>query len=197
MSNTPAALQAQGASQSDLQHRLEGEEEKRSDEPWNTARGTATVPKVCFLHVAYGLISDIDILSEPYRRLGEARFTLMAIRLILAKRSYRARVSILPYDGGAPGRPTRQDSGSGRGSNTNVVVGQDDGVGVGEEEGKEEERGVHESTGAVANTRLISGDCKNNEEDAVNLSERNRGSGWLVLEDDFVLIWAVQTTHST
>eukprot|EP01041_Mallomonas_annulata_P011506 gene11506-24050_t len=49
-----------------------------------------------FLLLGWGLISDIDILSEPMRWMGELRLYLGAIRFILEKRLYNGRISILP-----------------------------------------------------------------------------------------------------
>ncbi|BFZ17215.1 hypothetical protein BsWGS_20254 [Bradybaena similaris] len=49
-----------------------------------------------FLSVTWGIVADIDFESEKYRTLGEARFTVGAIRRIIGLRSYRGRVSFLP-----------------------------------------------------------------------------------------------------
>ncbi|KAH9505212.1 Sphingosine kinase 2 [Bulinus truncatus] len=49
-----------------------------------------------FLSVTWGIMADIDYESEKYRNLGEARFTLGAIRRIVGLRSYRGRISFLP-----------------------------------------------------------------------------------------------------
>ena len=38
-----------------------------------------------FLSVTWGLLADIDYESEKYRAIGEARFTLQAIRRIMSK----------------------------------------------------------------------------------------------------------------
>ena len=42
-----------------------------------------------FLSVTWGLLADIDYESEKYRAIGEARFTLQAIRRIMSKFSRR------------------------------------------------------------------------------------------------------------
>lgn len=49
-----------------------------------------------FLLLGWGLISDIDILSESLRWMGEARLHVAAVRFIMAKRLYHGRLSILP-----------------------------------------------------------------------------------------------------
>ena len=38
-----------------------------------------------FLSVAWGIIADVDIESERYRRLGNARFTVGAVVRIVSK----------------------------------------------------------------------------------------------------------------
>ncbi|XP_067672040.1 sphingosine kinase 1-like [Haliotis asinina] len=49
-----------------------------------------------FLSVTWGIMADIDFETEKYRSIGEARFTLGAIKRILNLRSYKGRVSFLP-----------------------------------------------------------------------------------------------------
>ncbi|XP_013070849.2 sphingosine kinase 2-like isoform X2 [Biomphalaria glabrata] len=49
-----------------------------------------------FLSVTWGIMADIDYESERYRNLGEARFTLGAIKRIVSLRTYRGRISFLP-----------------------------------------------------------------------------------------------------
>jgi len=46
----------------------------------------------------WGMIADIDIESEKYRRLGETRFLIGAVSCIIKKKSYRGKVSYLPKD---------------------------------------------------------------------------------------------------
>ena len=41
-----------------------------------------------FLSVSWGLFADIDYESEKYRAIGEARFTLQAIKRILGKNNH-------------------------------------------------------------------------------------------------------------
>ncbi|XP_046352905.2 sphingosine kinase 2-like [Haliotis rufescens] len=49
-----------------------------------------------FLSVTWGIMADIDFESEKYRSIGEARFTLGAIKRILNLRSYKGKISFLP-----------------------------------------------------------------------------------------------------
>lgn len=54
-----------------------------------------------FLLLGWGLISDIDLLSESMRYLGEARLYIAAVYFIMKKKFYRGRLSI--FTGGANG----------------------------------------------------------------------------------------------
>ncbi|XP_076458489.1 sphingosine kinase 1-like [Babylonia areolata] len=49
-----------------------------------------------FLSVTWGIVADIDYESEKYRNLGEARFTLGAIKRIVNLRAYSGKLSFLP-----------------------------------------------------------------------------------------------------
>lgn len=51
-----------------------------------------------FLILGWGLISDIDILSESMRFLGESRLYLAAVYFIAKRRLYRGRISIYTGD---------------------------------------------------------------------------------------------------
>ena len=51
-----------------------------------------------FLSVTWGMVADVDIESEKYRRLGETRFLIGTISKILGLRVYRGRLSYLPED---------------------------------------------------------------------------------------------------
>lgn len=46
----------------------------------------------------WGMIADIDIESEKYRRLGETRFLIGAVSCIIKKKIYHGKVSYLPKD---------------------------------------------------------------------------------------------------
>jgi len=49
-----------------------------------------------FLSIQWAIIADVDLESEKFRYLGEARFTIGAIKRILDLRIYRGRISFLP-----------------------------------------------------------------------------------------------------
>nr|XP_033816696.1 sphingosine kinase 1 [Geotrypetes seraphini] len=49
-----------------------------------------------FLSFAWGFISDVDIESEKYRMMGQARFTLGTLIRLSSLRTYKGRLSYLP-----------------------------------------------------------------------------------------------------
>ncbi|NXA42985.1 SPHK1 kinase, partial [Eudromia elegans] len=59
-----------------------------------------------FLSFGWGFISDVDIASEKYRKLGNARFTLGTLQHLARLQLYRGRLSYLPADAApAPHEP--------------------------------------------------------------------------------------------
>lgn len=57
-----------------------------------------------FLGFGWGFIADVDIDSEKYRRLGNARFTLGTLQCLVRLRIYQGRLSYLPA-AAEPGSP--------------------------------------------------------------------------------------------
>lgn len=55
--------------------------------------------RTAFLAITFGLIADIDILSEPLRFLGDFRYTLGAIAGIWKNKVYPAKLTYLCEDG--------------------------------------------------------------------------------------------------
>lgn len=51
-----------------------------------------------FLSVAWGLLADIDIESEHLRAIGGQRFTVWSLARLIGLRTYKGKVSYLPYD---------------------------------------------------------------------------------------------------
>ncbi|CAK9818794.1 Sphingosine kinase 2 [Anthophora plagiata] len=51
-----------------------------------------------FLSVGWGLLADIDIESERLRAIGGQRFTVWTIARLIGLRTYKGKVSYLPYD---------------------------------------------------------------------------------------------------
>ncbi|VDN15131.1 unnamed protein product [Dibothriocephalus latus] len=50
------------------------------------------------LSVTWGLLAECDLRSEVIRCVGEARFSLTCVYLIMKKRTYRGTISFLPVD---------------------------------------------------------------------------------------------------
>lgn len=92
---------------------------------------TPYMTRVCVVSITWGLIADIDIGSEAYRKLGEKRFTITAIDKIAKRQVYRARISYLPLS-----RDT-VDSGSDKDSAAATLTGVDNEVFSDEEVGTE------------------------------------------------------------
>lgn len=72
-----------------------------------------------FLLLGWGLISDIDLLSEHLRFLGELRLYLAAIYFIAKKKYYKGRVSLYTGSGDGDGRGSSENSGCSSSSNGN------------------------------------------------------------------------------
>uniref|UniRef100_A0A8C3SHL0 sphingosine kinase n=1 Tax=Chelydra serpentina TaxID=8475 RepID=A0A8C3SHL0_CHESE len=51
-----------------------------------------------FLSFGWGFISDVDIASEKYRQLGNARFTVGTIQQLAGLKVYKGRLSYLPVE---------------------------------------------------------------------------------------------------
>lgn len=61
--------------------------------------------KFGFLSFNYGVVSDIDLESETMRYLGNARFTVAAIRRFCCLKTYQAKLEFLAADEGASAEP--------------------------------------------------------------------------------------------
>ncbi|XP_061472283.1 sphingosine kinase 1 isoform X2 [Rhineura floridana] len=55
-----------------------------------------------FLSFGWGFVSDVDIASERYRKLGGARFTVGTFQLLTTLQVYKGRLSYLPSDDQSP-----------------------------------------------------------------------------------------------
>lgn len=50
-----------------------------------------------FLSIGWGLISDVDIESERLRSIGSQRFTVYSVAKLIGLKSYRGRLSYMPF----------------------------------------------------------------------------------------------------
>lgn len=55
-----------------------------------------------FLSFGWGFVSDVDITSERYRKLGNARFTVGTFQLLTSLQVYKGRLSYLPAEAQSP-----------------------------------------------------------------------------------------------
>ncbi|CAF1131889.1 unnamed protein product [Rotaria sordida] len=51
-----------------------------------------------FLCIEWAIVADVDCDSEQYRFLGEARFTVEAIKRVIQPRTYNGYIDYIPYD---------------------------------------------------------------------------------------------------
>ena len=105
-----------------------------------------------FLSMAWGLISDIDILSESLRFWGETRLYMAAVYFIVQKKIYSGKLSYVPAD-------------------------------------HEKNKALHGGTYQVTPFDRPFG--------LMNMMGFDNGSAVEVIEGNFVLFWAVQTSHAT
>jgi len=112
---------------------------------------------VSFLSLGWGLISDIDILSEGMRCLGEMRLYLAAVYFIASKRKYRGKLSMV----------LTTETGD---KNDSISTSAD-----------------------TRNYKDVEANSNNTTEifqDPANAKFRK------VIEGEFLLVWAVQTSHA-
>ncbi|KAH0629522.1 hypothetical protein JD844_011635 [Phrynosoma platyrhinos] len=55
-----------------------------------------------FLSFGWGFVSDVDIASERYRKLGSARFTVGTFQLLTSLQVYKGRLAYLPVEEQSP-----------------------------------------------------------------------------------------------
>lgn len=148
---------------------------------------TAGGKKYFSLLYNWGMIADIDIESEKYRRLGETRFLIGAISCIVKKKTYRGKVLYLPKDTNTDGSESKLN---GSGTTHTAEVPNHCGVSTSEPLPMEHSNGATEDT---SNTVDQSGpairDPSSNGPPTplINSSLSDPvPSGWVVLESDFV-----------
>ena len=159
-----------------------------------------------FLILGWGLISDIDLLSESLRCMGEARLHAAAVYFMLKRRLYRGRLSmhvrhragtllaevgagvaaggVGGADGASSGLDGASSSGGGGGSFVLPPL----------------------SQALPADAASVDVDIEASSE-GVGGGNRGRTSswkgpggdafGWKTIESDFLLVWVLQTSHAT
>lgn len=129
---------------------------------------TTSESHVSFLALSWGMIADVDINSESMRWMGEARFTVSGISRVISKKLYRGRLSMLLAK---PTSTSIGDTATGGKSSSST--------------GSEAQEGAAELVKLPPLTESL---------DACVAEDP---SSWLVLEDDFVMVWVVQTSHAS
>lgn len=71
-----------------------------------------------FLSVGWGLLADIDIESERLRAIGGQRFTVWSVARLIGLRTYKGKISYLPYNKISPS----ENIGNGKICHTNCTT---------------------------------------------------------------------------
>lgn len=135
-----------------------------------------------FLILGWGIISDIDILSETMRFLGEARLYVAAVYFLVKKQYYRGRLQLKLVDAQHTHKSSSMLSVSGLEPAINPLAAAQ-GADLQTKKGPNEMDKVliDESAG-------IDTDTSSNE---------SKANGWLTIEGDFLMVWVVQTSHAS
>lgn len=145
-------------------------------------------PLRSFLSLGWGMISDVDILSEFMRPIGELRIYVAAFYFILLNRTYRGRLSILLAD--------EFNSISNSSNPTEVYLSkesnQSNGVGTGILKASTDLMGtsIDSSHIVLSSFDMPVNYVSNDVESTVNTDQN-----WLTIESEFSLIWVLQTSH--
>lgn len=125
-----------------------------------------------FLSLEWGLVSDVDILSESMRCLGELRMTLAGLYYIMKRRYYpgRLRMRLAPPKSAS----ANSESTDAKANSKDVKLSKSDGSSVSE----------------VPNP--VSNSSNEVIEDACASAQDN----WVTIEGDFLMVWVVQTSHA-
>lgn len=128
---------------------------------------------VSFLMFGWGLISDIDLKSDPLRFLGELRFYLAAIYFILIRRTYPGRLSMYVGANGSieSSYNNRRDNDKRQRDHKEDIL-----------QGRNY---THHDFPEFSDLSLP------------NISEPLPEDGWITIEGEFSLVWVVQTSHAS
>ena len=160
-----------------------------------------------FLSVVWGLIADVDIESEKYRRLGPLRFTIGALQRIISLRHYHGKFMYIPYtkEGNhkSVSNVRKQNSPDNSRKDINEQAYVEDSVSISNDEEKIEDSSnilsigesntvpVSENPNSNATSNSIGNDkhSKNIVKNAVSDKD------WVTLEDNFVCVCLCAITH--
>jgi sphingosine kinase len=117
---------------------------------------------ISFLSLAWGLVADVDILSESMRCLGEPRLYIAAVYFMLQRNMYRGRLRM---------KLTNEDGALLSGNETTLLGGR-----------------------KAKKPKSKNGEAAPPAPDAASLLDEH---GWFTLENDFMLVWSMQTSHTS
>ena len=160
-----------------------------------------------FLSVVWGLIADVDIESEKYRRLGPLRFTIGALQRIISLRHYHGKFMYIPYtkkNHKSVSDVRKQNSPDNSRKDINEQAYVEDSVSISNNEEKMEDSSnislsidesntvpVSENPNSNATSNSIGNDkhSKNIVKNAVSDKD------WVTLEDNFICVCLCAITH--
>lgn len=156
-----------------------------------------------FLAISYGMISDIDLESESFRCLGNARFLVAALQRICCLRRYDATMEFLVDDD----QDIDFESGSGADpkSKCNPTLDgcADCGVPHGEVATGPAVVGAMQDAGRSDLARYLQGQQQSAELESIAIvgenapaTARPASSRWQVLDDCFTLVWCMNVSHA-
>lgn len=161
-----------------------------------------------FLSVVWGLIADVDIESEKYRRLGPLRFTIGALQRIISLRHYPGKFMYIPYTKKGNHKSAsdveKQNSPNSSRKYLNEQGDGEDFVSISNNEEKiadsskisltiDESNTVSVSENPNSNETSISG--KNDIHSKKILENAIQDKDWVTLEDNFVCVCLCAITH--
>ena len=161
-----------------------------------------------FLSVVWGLIADVDIESEKYRRLGPLRFTVGALQRIISLRHYHGKFMYIPYTKEGNHKSVsdvkKQNSSNDSRTDINEQAYSEDSVSISNNEEKIADSSNISLTIDESNTVSVSenpnsnatSDSVENDIHSKNILENAiSDKGWVTLEDNFVCVCLCAITH--
>lgn len=160
-----------------------------------------------FLSVVWGLIADVDIESEKYRRLGPLRFTIGALQRIISLRHYHGKFMYIPYTkkgnhkSVSDGRKQNSPDNSRKDINEQAYV--EDSVSISNNEEKIADSSnissIDESNTVPVSENPNSNATSNSIENDIHskniLKNAISDKDWVTLEDNFVCVCLCAITH--
>ena len=152
-----------------------------------------SVPRISCLMLTWGLIADVDIMSESMRCLGELRLFVAAAYFIGKRKMYTGRLRMKTAT--SPSAAHKQQQGT---IVTNPVASapEDGGeTGITRDRGSSQDllSGQRSESGTGALTASSTA-CSGGVDSSIDVEKDGE---WLTLEGQFAMVWVVQTSHTS